>query len=209
MIPLAGRVLFLVAGRLPAVAEVDLLQLRVAPAIDTHRTDGMDLPPYVPRDVDDELARAITCGGLVLLHGRAAVGKSRTAAEVLRRLWPERTIVVPVNGCALRELIESGHDIGNAVVWLDDLERFLTPDGLDLGLLQRLCTAEPHRVAIVATIRDNELAGYELAAAKKDASSGIDRTAVDLVAQIPRERRIEVTGHLSPTERVAAMTIAG
>jgi hypothetical protein len=124
---LAGRVLFLVEGRLPRVSEVSLLQLRVKPAIETRRADGADQPPYVPRDIDEDLEWAIAAGGLVLLHGRAAVGKSRAAAEALRRLRPEQSMVVPVAGRALRELVKSGYDLGDAVVWLDDLEQFLTP----------------------------------------------------------------------------------
>src|SRR5262245_25643429 len=52
---LAARVLFLVDGRLPKVHEVSLLQLRVKPAIETRRADGADLPPYVRRDIDDDL----------------------------------------------------------------------------------------------------------------------------------------------------------
>ncbi|WNV86664.1 hypothetical protein [Umezawaea sp. Da 62-37] len=78
--PLVGRALHLIDGGLPTVSEVGLFDLRVKPAIDTHSEDGSDLPPYVARDIDDDLEWAIHAGGIVLLHGPAAVGKSRAAA---------------------------------------------------------------------------------------------------------------------------------
>jgi hypothetical protein len=111
-IPLVSRALYLVDGRLPKVCQVDLLQLRVKPAIDTQRDDGRDLPPYVHRDVDDELDWAIAAGGMVLLHGRAASGKPRTAAEAMHRLRPEHSLLIPSSGAALREVVDSGYDFG-------------------------------------------------------------------------------------------------
>ena len=76
-----GRALHLVGDRLPKVADVSLLALRVKRAMDTFRSE--DLPRYVGRDRDEDLEWAIASGGLVLLHGRAAAGKSRAAAEAV------------------------------------------------------------------------------------------------------------------------------
>ncbi|MEV7096803.1 hypothetical protein AB0M80_28525 [Amycolatopsis sp. NPDC051045] len=84
----AGRALHLDGDRLPKVADVSLLALRVKRAVDTFDPEGRDLPRYVPRDRDEDLEWAIASGGLVLLHGRAAAGKSRAAAEAVRRLRP-------------------------------------------------------------------------------------------------------------------------
>src|SRR5215204_3939990 len=42
------------------------------------------LPPYVERDIDKRLDRAMAGGGLVLLTGDSMAGKSRTAYEALR-----------------------------------------------------------------------------------------------------------------------------
>ncbi|WP_146073634.1 hypothetical protein [Amycolatopsis sp. CA-126428] len=129
-----GRALHLDGDRLPKVADVSLLALRVKRAVDTF--DDRDLPRYVPRDRDKDLEWAIASNGLVLLHGRAAAGKSRAAAEAIRRLRPGHDLLVPFDGPAMREIAKSG--LKDTVIWLDDLERFLVPGGLDVGLLQRL-----------------------------------------------------------------------
>lgn len=64
-------------GQPPLVNQVDPLDLGVKPAIDTTDRHDQDLPPYVPRTGDDDLEWAIAEGGIVLLHGKAAAGKSR------------------------------------------------------------------------------------------------------------------------------------
>ena len=83
---------------------------------------------------------------------------------------------MPVDGPALRKIVESSEPLADTVVWLDDLERFLVPRGLDVALLQRL----PPSVCVVATIRDNELAAY------RTADGAINQPAADLIAAIPR-----------------------
>ncbi|GAA2696912.1 MULTISPECIES: tetratricopeptide repeat protein [Actinosynnema] len=206
--PLAGRALHLVDGRLPTVAEVGLLALQVKPAIGTHREDGKDLPAYVPRDVDVDLEWAIAQGGMVLLHGPAAAGKSRAAAEALRRLRPSAPLVMPGGGAALRALIEAGAVPAGAVVWLDDLERYLSGEGLDMALLQRLCPQDRQQdvpTVVVATMRKNELARYT---PTTKTAEGIERTAVDLVAHVRGRRRIKVNTGLSDAERERATEAA-
>ncbi|GAA1313130.1 tetratricopeptide repeat protein [Saccharothrix xinjiangensis] len=204
--PLVGRALHLVDGRLPGVSEVGLLELGIKPAVDTSEEGGLDLPPYVGRDVDEDLEWAVAEGGLVLLHGRAAAGKSRTAVEALRRLRPDNPLLVPEDGAKLRELADLV-DLADAVIWLDDLERYLGPGGLDLGLLQRLCP-DRSRTAVVATMRDEELARHTGAAVARDFDVvGIDRAAAELLARVQGRRRIAVAPSLGPAEEDRALAV--
>ncbi|WP_086855983.1 ATP-binding protein, partial [Amycolatopsis lexingtonensis] len=206
---LVGRALHLIDGELPVVSEVGLLDLRVKPAIDTHAEDGSDLPPYVARDIDEDLEWAIHAGGMVLLHGPAAVGKSRAAAEALRRLRPDHKLLVPDSGPALRAIVDAGVDLADTVLWLDDLERYLSAAGLDVGLLQRLCPPGSSGVAVVATMRDEQLALHVDAAAhpSTDAGTGIDQAAVEVLARVRGRRRIAVAAALSESERSRAAEV--
>ncbi|WP_410644977.1 hypothetical protein [Amycolatopsis sp. lyj-346] len=96
---LTERVLHVKHGQLPIVKEVGLLDLRVKLAIERDaQWPGLDMPAYVGRDVDTSLDEAFEGRGVVLLHGRAATGKTRTAAEAARRCCPAHTLVVPVVG---------------------------------------------------------------------------------------------------------------
>ncbi|WP_426512627.1 tetratricopeptide repeat protein [Dactylosporangium sp. McL0621] len=151
-----GLTSHLIDGRLPLVRELDPLQLGVKPAIGTYRRDGRRraLPPYLPRDCDRLLDDALSGGGLTIVRGRAASGKTRTAYELLRRRCPDHRLVVPLNGPALRELAASrlGKDV---VIWLDDLEHYLGGDGLAAALMHL------RQIPIIATMRDEELSRAE------------------------------------------------
>ncbi|OZV71923.1 hypothetical protein CA850_32820, partial [Micromonospora echinospora] len=189
--------------------QVDPLDLGVKPAIDTIDGHDRDLPSYVSRTGDDDLRWAIAEGGIVLLHGKAAAGKSRSAFEAIRELRLYHQLLIPAHPGALRELIDSGYPISNAVVWLDDLERFLTPGGVDQALLQRLCPTGRADVVVVATIRDEELSRLDHAATRgRDGTelttAGVDEAAAKLVAQIRGRRRIPVGQHLTDSERADA-----
>lgn len=203
---LLGRALYLVDGRLPQVREVGLLHLRVKPAIDTFDDDGEDLPPYVEREFDKDLEWALSTGGMVLLHGRAAVGKSRAAAAAIRRLRPDDALIVPRDGIALRELVTNRAVPERAVIWLDDLELYIGADGLDIALLQQLSPNRgTSRTVVVATIRDEELS--RLTAASRATSkkfANVDRAAADLIAQVQGRRRIRVNAKLTAAETLVA-----
>ena len=196
-------------GQPPLVKQVDPLDLGVKPAIDTTDRHDQDLPPYVPRTGDDDLEWAIAEGGIVLLHGKAAAGKSRSAFEAIHRLRPHHQLLTPAYAGALKDLVEAGYPISDAVVWLDDLERFLTPGGIDQALLQRLCPFGRADVVVVATIRDEELSRLDHAATRGGQgqeliTAGLDEAAAKLVAQIRGRRRVPVGQHLTDSERTDA-----
>lgn len=149
-----------------------MLRLRTKPAIEMDSGDDSDFPAYVSRQIDADVEARIRDGGMVLLHGRAAAGKSRTVIEALRRLRPSFALMEPVRARALRELVDGGYLFKDIVVFLDDLERFLVPDGLDVGLLQRMAPPGRHDVIVMATIRNEELARFNHAATASLASRG-------------------------------------
>ncbi|WP_261718020.1 tetratricopeptide repeat protein [Streptomyces sp. FZ201] len=119
--------------------------------------DGSALPPYVPRDVDDQvraaLAAAAETGGFVLLTGDSTAGKTRTAIEALRAVLPGCLLLAPPSGADLRPLLRAPGEPGyeRHVLWLDDLEHHLGPGRLEPSLLTSLTAAG---LVVLATLRD-------------------------------------------------------
>jgi tetratricopeptide (TPR) repeat protein len=113
-------------------------------------------PPYVRREVDALLDRALEQQRFVLVVGPSKAGKSRSAIEALRRRFPASRLVVPRDGArALAELVgdaRAGAGPGPPVLWLDDLDRYLgDASGFDRELLGQLRRQEL-RMVIAATI---------------------------------------------------------
>jgi hypothetical protein len=131
----------------------DALRLGVYPLRRDADPDG----PYVDRAVDPALRAAIAEGGVVLLHGPARSGKSRTAIEALCAARPGARLLAPRGRHALTELLalDPPIDLGEVktVVWLDALERFAgTIDALSLDGLQALTRGS----TVVLTVRDSD-----------------------------------------------------
>ena len=118
------------------------------------------MPAYVGRMADDALREAVAAAlddrghWLVVVVGGSKVGKSRTLFEALRQSAPAGRLafLAPVDGDALRALLEPGQNVGRvaapAVLWLDDLEPFLnqgvtlqTLRGWQAGISGRIVTA--------------------------------------------------------------------
>ena len=145
---LAGRAVTVPrhSDRLPLVREAESTQLRVHSAVVQVR--------YIERDVQQKVAEAVGPGWALLLVGQSMAGKTRLAAQVVQQRFPQAPLLVPESGKALRDLvIDEGLDIAEVVVWLDDLERFLAPDGLTTILLDRLTSG---RAILLTTIRSGE-----------------------------------------------------
>ncbi len=113
----------------PTMIGVDRAQQAILP--------GGGVPEYVARAADDQLRRTVaaalegTSPWIVVVHGPAKVGKSRSLFEALRACAQETAVelVAPVSGEALESLLTPGVGLrlgsGAAVLWLDDLEPFL------------------------------------------------------------------------------------
>ena len=115
---------------------------------------GDNLPPYVPRHVDGKLEQAVTSGGFILVVGASKSGKSRSAFEVLRRTRPDARLIVPAEGRPTPGRLANLKDVvdwDGSVLWLDDLDRYLGPNGLDLKVLDKFFRCDPP-VTIVATL---------------------------------------------------------
>jgi non-ribosomal peptide synthetase-like protein len=124
----------------------------VSPSVYLHRDPT---PPYVARDADAALDRALEAQRFVLVVGDSKAGKSRSALEAVRRRLPASQLIVPVGGRAVAELLrDPAVPAGSppAVLWLDDLDRFLgDASGFDRELLAWLQRPDPELV-VVATI---------------------------------------------------------
>jgi hypothetical protein len=136
--------------RLPRVRDASLQQFRVhASRIDV---------PYIGRDQEAEVDAALSAGRPVLVVGHSMAGKTRLAANRVAHLFPDALLLAPLPGNALREFMDEGFQLDGAVVWLDDLDRYLSSDNwLDPGLLDRVVSAG---AVVIATIRRHALELY-------------------------------------------------
>lgn len=134
------------------ISSVDPLTLGI------HRSEANqsgNLPEYVTRSIDTELRERIshvhTHGGFVLLIGDSTAGKSRSAFEALRVTSPEGRIWAPIDG---RDLIRNLKAVIEAqdgcFVWLDDLERYVGPEGLNPAALAII---RQFKIRVIATMR--------------------------------------------------------
>ena len=184
------------SGRVPTVAETPVYSVGVAPSIYLQHDPE---PPYVARDADELLDRALEPGGFVLVVGSSRAGASRSAIEAVRRRLPASPLVVPEDGAealvGLAGDAQTGADPGPPVLWLDDLDRYLgDASGFDRELLRRL-RRHDLRLVVVATIdqaRRDDLRGT---------SGEIGRVARRI---LEHATEIQLPARLSATERTEA-----
>ncbi len=135
----------------------DMTTLGVTPSRGSERDE---LPSYVRRDKDDELDALLDSRRFVLLIGDSKAGKSRMAAEAMRRKFRDRKLIIPDNVDSLPALLDAGLDFQSSVVWLDDLQRYLEKTGV-ARLLSHLASPDgPHDATVLATIREKAYALY-------------------------------------------------
>ena len=149
-------------ARLFSTNEIDPFKLRITPSQLAQAAAGQGAaPPYVPRDQDAELDRALGSKTFVLVIGESKAGKSRSAFEAARRVHPSCHLVVPERRDSLQIVmaLDPPLDLRNSVVWLDDLEGYLGSDneGLTVKLLE---ACEAQQVHVLATMRTTEFEKY-------------------------------------------------
>ena len=122
-------------------------------------------PPYVEREIDRTLQKAIAAGSSVVVVGPPLAGKSRTALQGIREAAPEATIIAPRGPDELKALLTADPRLqmprGRRILWLDDLPQYV--ESLDQPALDRLplCFPAPDgagdgEVTVVATVRDDD-----------------------------------------------------
>ncbi|MGW0488909.1 tetratricopeptide repeat protein [Streptomyces olivaceus] len=108
---------------------------------------------YVPRSLDAELdghlETVAETGGMILVTGDSAAGKSRALFEGMRRKLSDRLVCKPDPDAEMPSLLSSG-DGERRVLWLDDLHDYLRSDGLTPSLLDGLVSRQ---VVVLATLR--------------------------------------------------------
>lgn len=129
-------------AHIPAPADwrpvTDAEPLEFGVRLTQHVPGQPDVPPYVPRDCDEELRAKLAHRGLVLILGEPYTGKSYTAWHGVRGLAGHR-LYAPDPGEDLRGLLAAlKGEPGQYIVWLDELTDHLGEDGLDPRMLARL-----------------------------------------------------------------------
>ncbi|EFC78952.1 hypothetical protein FrEUN1fDRAFT_7925, partial [Parafrankia sp. EUN1f] len=84
-------------GRLPRAREITDPTL-IGVHASRHATDPSgvsNLPPYIPRDIDNELRGSLAPGKFLILVGDSTAGKSRAAYEALVSTLPDHSIIAP------------------------------------------------------------------------------------------------------------------
>lgn len=147
---------------LPMVTELDPYRLGATPSHFGSTDNYGERDPYVARTRDRDLATALTDAAerksLVLLVGPSKVGKTRTAFEAIRTYLPQAHLLFPRPGVFDRLVVHPRlRDSNDAVVvWLDDLDRYLTHSNpLTPSLLSRLVNRSGTTIAL-ATLRQEQ-----------------------------------------------------
>ncbi|MDH6612435.1 hypothetical protein M2164_008070 [Streptomyces sp. SAI-208] len=157
----------------------------------SHDPEGQ--PPYIERDSDKSLREHLIRGGFILLIGESTAGKTRSAYEAIQAVLQDFFLVRPLTRASIPAALQAVQAHKRCVVWLDDLENYLGPDGLTEAAVRRMIS-EPERATIlVATMRTEEHRRYNaregsrLTGADRDLWRA-ERSVVHLAAPIRIER---------------------
>ncbi|RKT69506.1 hypothetical protein DFJ66_2736 [Saccharothrix variisporea] len=126
-------------------------------AVGVHRaapSSRSPLPPFVPRDRFPDVRDALQAGGFVLIVGDSTAGKTRLAYEAMRQYLPRHTCVRPLTPEALPDALRIARRKRHAVVWLDDLERYLGSPPVDWDGVLVLATIRTHERDDLSTRHD-------------------------------------------------------
>lgn len=135
------------------VGEANLDAFGVKPAEITGEPPFLE---YVQRDYDNDLQtdieRARAAQQMLLVVGGSAGGKSRSAAEAARQLLGDHRLLCP-RSAALAKLADlDRNELGQSVVWLDDVERYD-----ELAFKDSITRLLGEGVVVIGTIRRSVL----------------------------------------------------
>jgi tetratricopeptide (TPR) repeat protein len=162
-----------------------------------HLRPGDEYPPYVAREVDEWLRRALTDDTTrrILVGGMPRVGKGRSTFEAAASAVPDHWLVVPRHFQGLdwfRHLRPPCPKGAPVLLWLDDLELFVRPGGLPAAWLDGWAAATPEVrvVALMRTDRLPELTGPEpdeLRRPLQDALARFRQAGIATALTVPRD----------------------
>ncbi|MER6000729.1 hypothetical protein ABT120_19305 [Nonomuraea angiospora] len=143
-------------GRVPRIRDIDDLSV-----VRVHSAGGDAFPAFIPRDRSGEIESALASHRFVLLVGDSTAGKSRAAFEALREKCPRHRLLIPdpESGESLAAAFETAESVRPSVIWLDDLERYLTSGSALPNQIRNVIVGKPG-VLVVATIRTHERARF-------------------------------------------------
>jgi hypothetical protein len=127
-------------------------------------------PTYVPRDHDPSLwhdiATTVPSGGLIVVAGDSASGKTRSARVGVAGAFPD-WIVEPADTPELFRSLATKQIEPRTVIWLDDIGRYVAPDISPDRLQSFVDTVQeiynkvqPEPILFVATVDTQEWANY-------------------------------------------------
>ena len=118
-----------VSGDSGPIGKADLDSLRI------HRSDR-NVKDYVRRDAHDKLHDFLKDRTPVLVEGPSMAGKTRLVVEVLREEWPDARVLFPKSEDDVEKLLKNWRrPVRGAIIFLDELERFLGKEEFTLGVL--------------------------------------------------------------------------
>jgi TPR repeat protein len=115
--------------------------------------------PYLKRDIEGDILAGIEANQPVLVVGPSMAGKTRVAARLVQECFPDRQVVMPDIPDGLAVLMAAGDLPQYSIVWLDDLERYLTdPKHLKARWIDELSDGGN---VIIATMRANQYEAFQ------------------------------------------------
>jgi tetratricopeptide (TPR) repeat protein len=190
-----GKYLFMQDGKVPRAREVvDPTLIGVHPAPLRSAGDGLAaarsdrVPVYVRRDIDDVLRPALMNSEFVVLVGDATAGKTRSAFEAVQAILPDHKFIAPSEVKGLTVAVQEATSAGKCVLWLDELQDFLGPEGLTRKVIAALTSGRNHHRVILATMRATEASRLTTGVAKEGESLRLSQSVIDQARQIFIER---------------------
>ncbi len=118
-----------VSGDSGPIGKAHLNSLRI------HRSDR-EVDDYVRRDAHEQLHTLLKDRTPVLVEGPSMAGKTRLVVQVLREEWPDARVLFPKSEDDVEKLLKNWRrPIRGAIIFLDELERFLGKEEFTLGVL--------------------------------------------------------------------------
>ncbi|MCP2242128.1 tetratricopeptide repeat protein [Lentzea aerocolonigenes] len=130
----------------PTIGEWNPAMLGVHKVIAVEGAQSDELTPYVLREHDEVLRKALRDGHrLIVLTGTSCTGKTRAALEAVRAELPELPVIRPMNA---GELVRRAEKLtGRCVLWLNEIHRFLTDEAVEV------LASAPNSVRVLGTTR--------------------------------------------------------